>query len=308
MSGKFKILIGYDGSEYAEAAIDDLANAGLPDEAAVFVMTVTEMWLQTPPTYAGVENSYDAITVKAESLGIALNVKERLEKKFPAWTIGCGAALGSPSAILLEKAEEWKPDLIVVGSQSRGRIGRFFFGSVAQSLVHNALCSVRVVRKRDEDNHKESEKPARLIVGVDESAGAQTAIDSIISRHWREGSRVRVVSAMNCLIGVNIKSFDLVEPADGRLAEFYHKEKARIDEIVDRAVARLERAGLSASAVIKNEDPKDLLIAEAGEWKADCIFVGAKGTGWLERALLGSVSSAVAARAPCSVEVARVSP
>jgi nucleotide-binding universal stress UspA family protein len=56
---------------------------------------------------------------------------------------------------------------------------------------------------------------------------------------------------------------------------------------------------------VKEEDPKRLLISEAESWGADCIFVGAKGMGRVERFLTGSVSSAVAARAHCSVEVAR---
>lgn len=51
------------------------------------------------------------------------------------------------------------------------------------------------------------------------------------------------------------------------------------------------------------EEPKRLLIAEAETWGADCIFVGSRGMGRIDRFLVGSVSSAVAARAHCSVEV-----
>jgi nucleotide-binding universal stress UspA family protein len=63
--------------------------------------------------------------------------------------------------------------------------------------------------------------------------------------------------------------------------------------------------GLQVSTLVKQEDPKQLLCEEAERWGADCIFVGAKGVGRLERLLIGSVSSAVAARAHCSVEVIR---
>ncbi|HEX2491994.1 MAG TPA: universal stress protein [Blastocatellia bacterium] len=63
-------------------------------------------------------------------------------------------------------------------------------------------------------------------------------------------------------------------------------------------------SGKNKLKVVKEEDPKRLLIAEAESWGADCIFVGARGMGRIERFLLGSVSSAVTARAHCSVEVA----
>jgi nucleotide-binding universal stress UspA family protein len=47
------------------------------------------------------------------------------------------------------------------------------------------------------------------------------------------------------------------------------------------------------------------LCSEAEDLMADCIFVGARGMGRLERFLIGSVSLGVAARAHCSVEVVR---
>ncbi|MBO0799053.1 MAG: universal stress protein, partial [Blastocatellia bacterium] len=50
---------------------------------------------------------------------------------------------------------------------------------------------------------------------------------------------------------------------------------------------------------------KRLLVSEAESWGADCVFVGARGLGRAGRFLIGSVSSSVAARAHCSVEVVR---
>jgi nucleotide-binding universal stress UspA family protein len=56
---------------------------------------------------------------------------------------------------------------------------------------------------------------------------------------------------------------------------------------------------------MKEGDPKHVLLDEAEQWGADCLFVGARGLSRIERFLLGSVSAAVAARAQCSVEVVR---
>ena len=48
-----------------------------------------------------------------------------------------------------------------------------------------------------------------------------------------------------------------------------------------------------------------MILNEANEWNAKSIFMGARGLSRLQRFLLGSVSSSVAARAHCSVEVVR---
>jgi nucleotide-binding universal stress UspA family protein len=90
-----------------------------------------------------------------------------------------------------------------------------------------------------------------------------------------------------------------------RIADWVVKENARIKGMVDSATKKLQAAGLATEVVMKEEEPKRLLLDEAEGWDADCIFVGARGMGRLERFLIGSVSSAIAARAHCSVEVVR---
>jgi len=45
MKERMIILIGYDGSECGDAAIDDLRRAGLPKEAIAIVVSVVENWL-----------------------------------------------------------------------------------------------------------------------------------------------------------------------------------------------------------------------------------------------------------------------
>ena len=44
-----KILIGYDGSECADTALDDLTHAGLPPDAEAQILCVGEVWLPPPP-------------------------------------------------------------------------------------------------------------------------------------------------------------------------------------------------------------------------------------------------------------------
>ena len=91
-----------------------------------------------------------------------------------------------------------------------------------------------------------------------------------------------------------------------QIAGWIAEEHARAKLAIDAAVEKLREAGLRTMVVVKEEEPKALLLNEAEGWNADCIFVGARGVGRVERLLTGSVSSAVAARAHCSVEVVRI--
>ena len=61
MKGRMKILIGYDGSEYADAAIDDLRRAGAPREAAVVVLSVIESWSLAPSGFELMEDMDEMI-------------------------------------------------------------------------------------------------------------------------------------------------------------------------------------------------------------------------------------------------------
>jgi nucleotide-binding universal stress UspA family protein len=289
MTNRMKILIAYDGSECADAALDDLRRAGLPPDAQIKVLSVVENWLPPPSALEIIEH----VDRDQEYLALARRGGIRLVSIGPDWDVKSESGAGAPATVIIEKADEWGADLIVVGSHGHTALGQFFFGSVSQKVLHEARRSVRVARGRI----VEPDKPVRLIIGFDGSKGAEAAVEAVASRKWPAGSEARIVNATWSTS--QITSNRGVGPIITWIAE----EKARINKMIDEAVSKLRAAGLRTDVVVKEEDPKRLLIAEAESWGADCIFVGARGMGRIERFLLGSVSSAVAARAYCSVEV-----
>jgi nucleotide-binding universal stress UspA family protein len=292
MKERMKILIGYDGSECADAAIEDLRRAGMPREATAVVLSVIESWSLSPSGFELLEGMDELIEIKATARRGAARVKLLM----PEWEVETEIAVGSPASAILEKAEAWNPDLIVVGSHGRTAAGRFFFGSASLKLAHEAHCTVRVARSPRE----EPARPLRIIIGVDGSKGSEAAVNMVASRHWPENSEARIAHA--CWRIPTVTSEHMLNRIAGWIAE----EHARVKVAIDAAVEKLRQAGLRTSVVMKEEEPKALLLNEAEGWNADCIFVGARGVGRVERLLIGSVSSAVAARAHCSVEVARI--
>jgi nucleotide-binding universal stress UspA family protein len=75
--------------------------------------------------------------------------------------------------------------------------------------------------------------------------------------------------------------------------------------MVEDLAQELRAASLDAEGVVLTGAPKAVLLEEAERWQADCVFLGSQGLNAVERLMLGSVSTAVAARAACSVEISR---
>jgi nucleotide-binding universal stress UspA family protein len=309
-----KILIGYDGSNCADAALDDLKQAGLPREAEAVVLSVAEAWLPPPPpsSYDIVERSLHHTGSATNSAGgdwraqvtqaareMALETSKRLTQNFKALEVRAEARSGSPASEIIGKADEWLPDLIVVGSHGRSAISRFVLGSVSQRVLTEARCSVRVARGRVE----EMVSPARIIIGIDGSQGAGAAVFAVAERNWPDGTEILAIAVGDPIRATSVGR--LIPPVGDVVEEYNEEERAWAVGIVAACAQRLTRGGLTVKTSVKSGDPRRVLCAEAALWGADCIFLGARGLGLLDRFLLGSVSSAVAARAHCSVEVVR---
>src|SRR5688572_15260547 len=309
-----KILVAYDGSRCSEAALDDLVAAGLPDSCEAHAISVAEVWLP-PPNGAGdvtgikldaasermIQRHYERNRkVVAEAGTLACHAKKRLKGMFPGWRITSEATYGSPAWEILDRADVFKPDLIVVGSHGRSVISRFFLGSISQKVLTEAHCSVRVARGHIEVDPS----PARIVIGFDGSKGAQAAVDAVAARTWHKYSEVRLIAVTEEVYPSAVGRF--MEPSTQTAEEVSESEREWIELLADSALNKLEAKNITATLHLHPGNPKNVLIEQAEHWNADCIFVGANAFGGrLERFLLGSTTAAVAARAHCSVEVVR---
>lgn len=310
-----RILIGYDGSNCSDAALDDLKSAGLPEtEVEATVLSVAEVWLPPSPENESLsEHEEDLQTsqqpsktyeknakASCEAETLAKHAQSRLIKMFPAWKISAEANYDSPAWKIITKAGEMKADLIVVGSHGRSALGRFFLGSISQKILTEADCSVRIARGRIEVDPV----PSRVVIGFDGSAGANAAVESVAARNWREQSDFKLIVATDSLVPTAIGRF--VSPVTDWVEDEMKYENEWLEKLAAPALQQLKDANLNATLQIVAGNPKQVLIEEATRWHADSIFVGANRFGSrLEKFLLGSVSAAVAARAVCSVEVVR---
>src|SRR5262245_9067015 len=202
-----KIVLGYDGSDCADAAIEDLARAGVGPDAQVMVVSAVDVFPQLPAsvfqqidkqTLAGsspaIQRAHKlAAQALAEARDLANQGAKQVEKVLPDAKVRGEARVETPATSLLTAAQEGKADLIVVGSQGRSALGRAILGSVSQAVASAARCSVRVARKRKSP----AGRGLRLIVGVDGSSCSAAAVSAIAMRTWPADTDVLVIVALD---------------------------------------------------------------------------------------------------------------
>jgi nucleotide-binding universal stress UspA family protein len=305
-----RILIAYDGSDCSDAAAEDLRYAGLPDVADVLVLSAREITSESPtiaalavgsgyyfPDDSQVEDLNDRQRNEAREL--SARAADRLRAVFPQWHLETEGIVDMAESAIVRKAASWKPDLLVVGSHGRSGLGRFFLGSVSLYVLNHTRCSVRIGRSHPHAH----DRPIRILVGADGSPDAAAALLAVAARRWPQGTEARVVSVLDSRSIFLQSGAEVSEPmiAPAVVDEI----RSRLSETIQQAAQTLADSGLLADRQVLEGNPGLVLVDEAERWDADCIFVGAGSLNALERFFHGSVSTTVAARAHCSVEIVR---
>ena len=320
-----KIVIGYDGSDCAAGSIADLSRAGLFDETEAIVLAAADVFLPSGPEPAPAEMTTSQCIAEAverarararqavaEAQAHAEQGAARLRAMFPAWKVSAEAVADAPYWAFIQRGEEWEADLIVVGSHGRSALARTFLGSVSQHVLHNARCSVRIGRCADTadagDAGAASRRPARVLLAVDGSPDSATAASAVAARRWPQGSEVLIIGVIDLRLSTIVPGLAPALagwPEPTWPVEASDDGASHLQRALDAVADEIRRAGVVVSTRLLEGDPKRVLVDEAQAWNADCVFLGAKGHGRIERMIIGSVSASVAARAHCSVEVVR---
>jgi nucleotide-binding universal stress UspA family protein len=144
-----KILIGVDGSPYSNAALEEVANRSWPGGTEVLIVhayqlpvaPTPEAWVLPPGYFELLDRA-----VRTQSDAIVDAALQKLKAAGNDLKVQGKAILGAPRKVILEEANDWKADLIVVGSHGYPTWQRLLLGSVSGAVVAHAKCSVEVVR------------------------------------------------------------------------------------------------------------------------------------------------------------------
>ena len=148
-----KIVLAVDGSRCSEAAIEEVARRPWPTDSQLRIISViepvapltSEPWIPSAESLAQVEIGQRADAEKTLSQAAE---KLRTVNGHSQLNITKYILTGSPKRIIVEEAERWGADLIVVGSHGYRSWERMLLGSVSQAVAMHAECSVEIVRAR----------------------------------------------------------------------------------------------------------------------------------------------------------------
>lgn len=147
---RMKILLATDGSKYSKTVINKIANRPFQPNTEVCIVSVYERTslINTLEPMGVSHEYYAAIDNNAfkDAEKITENAAKILRDKNPDLIVTTMVIGGSPKSAILNAAEKFCADLIIVGSHGHGVVAGFLLGSVSQAVALHAKCSVEIVR------------------------------------------------------------------------------------------------------------------------------------------------------------------
>lgn len=276
-----RILVAYDGSESAQAALQvgiALATALKSDLASISV----EEHLSR---YAATLGEVEAARERIEAHFLALTKQARDAAAVEGVDLDAQVRRGHEVAEILAAAREGRFDLLVVGAHGHRRIVEHVIGSTALSVARLAPCSTWIVRSGVGGGP--GQPPAkRMLVGLDGSPLGRLAL--------------RTALDLAVLWDVPVVGLTVLE--DSRLGR---ADDGAVDALRGAAGEHARAAGVAFTHVARRGHAAQWLRDEARTVGADLIVLGATGLEHPWSPSLGGTAAGVAAEAPCSALLVR---
>jgi nucleotide-binding universal stress UspA family protein len=187
---------------------------------------------------------------------------------------------------ITELADERRAELIVMSTHGRSGIGRWLYGSVADSVLRQSAIPVLLVPPHAE-RPLPTDRQLRLLVPLDGSELAEEAIETT----------ERLAGSLNA----ELLLLSIVEPppyplyGDGyTYIPFDQDVELRSSrQYLQSQVDRLQARGIKVSARATTGSPSSIVAQVARDAEVDAVMMATHGRSGLARLVLGSVATAV---------------
>lgn len=289
-----RILIALDGSAASDVSIQEAVSRPWPKNSEFTLISAVDpfFFVRSPLLLAEAKKSTEA------------SLAESAQKlKAAGWRTTTAVIVESPRHVIYKFAEDWKADLILLGSRGHSTIQRLLLGSTAQAVLRHAYCSVEIVRPPRSKSAAGS-TAMKILIPTDGSACAEHALQSIVTHPWPSGSQCKVISCPEYPVMIGDYPFFIQE----HLTEIIKTSEDHARESIEKSISFLQASGLAVQTEVTEprDTPSNAILSASENWQADLIVIGCHGRRGFDRMILGSVSESVAMHAHCSVELVRL--
>jgi len=147
-----KVVIAIDDSKYSKAVLETVTNRDWCSDANFLVLNVLAA---TSPEHLedmglGLDKELKA-KLRSKQLQLLEESVSYLKEHLGADAkVHMASAEGHAAESIIKVATDWEADMIILGSHGYTGFTKFVLGSVAESVLLNAPCSVEVVRQKSE--------------------------------------------------------------------------------------------------------------------------------------------------------------
>lgn len=289
-----KVLIGVDGSPASFDAVRMAAKLVHPavDEVAIYFSPSDIHKKLSGRASDVVEDLTRSIFEEARSL---------LPKDFVA-EVHVIASTKPPAIGILEAADGWQADLIVIGARGLGSIERLLLGSVSRAVVHGARLPVLVVRGKPVEG-----RPFRVLAGHHPaSAKAVTAIATQL--RWPPGTVARVVGVAEPMLAGPLPEWlekRARDPDTAAIAKAWAKEHDDELAAIGTRLADFQQTlppeFRDHAPIVREGNPGEQILECGKADGTDLVILGRTPTDAFSRWLIGSTSEAVLTHSTASV-------
>jgi nucleotide-binding universal stress UspA family protein len=148
-----RVLLAVDTSSCSEAAVREVLERFAPAETEVRVMHAVEWMKEMPLCFQygqGPTAGHDVVESRNHSFERAewLVCKVAGQLQSAGFRVSVSTPDADPRHGIIEEARTWRADIIIMGSHGRHGLDRLLLGSVAETVLRHAPCSVEIVRER----------------------------------------------------------------------------------------------------------------------------------------------------------------
>lgn len=299
-----KIIVALDGSPSSEPAFEALKKLKWPGGTEIKLLAVVSK-SDDASGFAGkrsasaTEHDREIVEGATETLE---SMAQKLRTQLPQCIITDEVRQGDAKSKIVEQAEDWTAELIVMGSRGIKGIQSMLLGSVSQSVVAQSPCPVIVARSGGE----QASGFKNVLLTVDNSPYSRAMLDWVKCIDWGTGTKFTLITIVPNLID-SVEVAVSGAGAEGLVVRHQMTMNSASEELERLAQELAEHIGDNGrvSSQVGEGDPREVILSTASGLSADLIVMGSHGRTGLNKLFMGSVSQAVAMHAPSSVAIVR---